>query len=260
MAYRVRIDGFDGPFDLLLRLVSRRAIDIGSISVAAVADQYLAFMEGMDELDLEVASDFLLVASTLLEIKAASLVSLESDDDVREELETLSASEAREALIGRLLVYKQFKNAAAFFERRFEQCGRRHARTCGPGEEFRDVEPAVLRDVSADDLGGIAALVAGRPRIALLESEHVAEKTIAVADCARRIHRRVRECGHVMFSDIAPACASTDVRVADFLAVLELYKQATVDLAQSGPFADIAIDFVEGSVEPVLGDENEEVA
>lgn len=260
MAYRVRIDGFDGPFDLLLRLVSKRAIDIGSISVAAVADQYLAYMDGVDELDLEVASDFLLVASTLLEIKAASLVSSEDGDDVREELEMLSAGEAREVLIDRLLAYKRFKNAAAFFERRFEQCSWRRMRTSGPGEEFRDVEPEVLRDVSADDLGGIAALVAGRPRIALLESDHVAEKPIAVAACARRIHRRVRECKHVMFSDIVPACASPDVRVADFLAVLELYKQATVDLAQSGPFSDIAIDFVEGSVEPVLGDESEEVA
>ncbi len=74
MSYRVRLDSFEGPFDLLLYLVSSQRVDIASISVSEIVDQYLAYVERLEELDLEVASDFLLVASTLLNIKAASLL------------------------------------------------------------------------------------------------------------------------------------------------------------------------------------------
>ena len=74
MSYRVRIESFEGPFDLLLYLVSRQKVSIGSISLSEITDQYLAEVQRMRNVDLDVASDFLLVASTLLEIKAASLL------------------------------------------------------------------------------------------------------------------------------------------------------------------------------------------
>ena len=127
MSYRVRIESFEGPFDLLLFLVSRHKVDIGSISIAQIVDQYLAYVEAMDSLDLEVASDFLLVASTLLEIKAAALLPRESDED-EEQFEELSPGEARDMLIERLLAYKQFKNAASALAARFEQESRLHPR------------------------------------------------------------------------------------------------------------------------------------
>ena len=105
MSYRVRIENFEGPFDLLLYLVSRQKVDIGSISISEIADQYLAEIERMRRLDLDVASDFLLVAATLLEIKAQSLIPHdrdETDDDIAE----LAPSEARELLVARLVTYK----------------------------------------------------------------------------------------------------------------------------------------------------------
>ena len=107
MSYKVRIDSFEGPFDLLLYLVSRQKVDIGAISITQIADQYLAEVGRMDNLDLDVASDFLLVASTLLEIKAESLIPRDRDavdDDIAE----LAPSEARDMLVDRLLAYKQF--------------------------------------------------------------------------------------------------------------------------------------------------------
>ena len=74
VSYRVRIDAYQGPFDLLLSLVSRQKIDIGAISIADITDQYLAEVERMKDLDLDIASDFLVVAATLLQIKASSLL------------------------------------------------------------------------------------------------------------------------------------------------------------------------------------------
>ena len=122
MSYRVSTQVYSGPFDLLLQLVTRQKVDIGAISISEVAEQYLAEVERIEALDLDVASDFLLVAATLLDIKAASLVPQEAprkaddddeDDDDLEELSALDGDALREVLIQRLIAYKQFKGAAA---------------------------------------------------------------------------------------------------------------------------------------------------
>ena len=139
MSYKVRTQAYTGPFDLLLQLVSRQKVAIGSISIAEVADQYLAEVEAMGELDLDVASDFVLVASTLLDMKAASLVpdhatkrgaveEEEEDDDLAD----LSPDEAREVLIARLIAYKQFRNAAAALGSRMEAESHMEPRCAGP--------------------------------------------------------------------------------------------------------------------------------
>ena len=107
MSYKVRIDSFEGPFDLLLYLVSRQKVDIGAISITEIADQYLAEVSRMETLDLDVASDFLLVASTLLEIKAQSLIPRERDE-LDDDLAELAPSEARDMLVERLMEYKKF--------------------------------------------------------------------------------------------------------------------------------------------------------
>ncbi|MEA5076517.1 MAG: segregation/condensation protein A, partial [Coriobacteriia bacterium] len=112
MSYRVKTEGFEGPFDLLLQLVARQKLDIAELSIAEIADQYLAEIDRMQDLDLDVASDFLVVAATLLEIKAASLLPRDEPAELIE-FEDMSPEEARELLIARLLAYKQFKNAAA---------------------------------------------------------------------------------------------------------------------------------------------------
>ena len=136
MSYRVRIESFEGPFDLLLYLVSRQKVSIGSISLSEITDQYLAEVQRMRNVDLDVASDFLLVASTLLEIKAASLLPHEEAEDVPEEYKEMSASEMRDALVEHLLEYKKFKNAAAALQGRFEAESRVHTRPFGPDRFF----------------------------------------------------------------------------------------------------------------------------
>lgn len=246
MAYKVRIDSFEGPFDLLLHLVSRQKVDIGAISITQIADQYLAEVSRMDNLDLDVASDFLLVASTLLEIKAESLLPRERDA-VQEELEELAPSEARDILVERLLAYKQYKNAASALQMRFVAEGRMHARPFGPDACFLNLMPDYLKDVTLDGLALLAARALARRDVFLLESEHIAAKPIPVEVHVRAIHQRIRNKKEIRFSELVNAQTPTPVVVVTFLAVLELYKRAMVKIEQAELFGDIDIRYIEGS-------------
>ena len=161
MSYKVRIDSFEGPFDLLLYLVSRQKVDIGAISITEIADQYLAEVSRMETLDLDVASDFLLVASTLLEIKAQSLIPRERDE-LDDDLAELAPSEARDMLVERLMEYKKFKNAAAVLHNRFIAEGRMHTRPFGPDADFLGLMPDFLEGVSLDALAYQAAAALAR--------------------------------------------------------------------------------------------------
>ena len=251
MSYKVRIDSFEGPFDLLLHLVSRQKVDIGAISITQIADQYLAEVARMDALDLDVASDFLLVASTLLEIKAESLLPRERDAAV-DELEELAPSEARDILVERLLSYKQYKNAAGALHMRFVSEGRMHSRPFGPDACFLNLMPDYLKDVTLDGLALLAARALARRDVFLLESEHIAAKPIPVEVHVRAIHQRIRNKKRLRFSELADARTPVPVVVVTFLAVLELYKRAMVTIEQSELFGDIDIRYIEGSGELLL--------
>ena len=251
MSYKVRIDSFEGPFDLLLHLVSRQKVDIGAISITQIADQYLAEVARMDSLDLDVASDFLLVASTLLEIKAESLLPRERDA-ATDELEELAPSEARDILVERLLSYKQHKNAAAALHARFVSEGRMHPRPFGPDACFLNLMPDYLKDVTLDGLALLAARALPRRDVFLLESEHIAAKPIPVEVHVRAIHQRIRNKKRLRFSELADARTPLPVVVVTFLAILELYKRAMVTIEQSELFGDIDIRYIEGSGELLL--------
>ena len=251
MSYKVRIDSFEGPFDLLLHLVSRQKVDIGAISITQIADQYLAEVARMDSLDLDVASDFLLVASTLLEIKAESLLPRERDA-ATDELEELAPSEARDILVERLLSYKQHKNAAAALHARFVSEGRMHPRPFGPDACFLNLMPDYLKDVTLDGLALLAARALARRDVFLLESEHIAAKPIPVEVHVRAIHQRIRNKKRLRFSELADVRTPLPVVVVTFLAILELYKRAMVRIEQSEQFGDIDIRYIEGSGELLL--------
>lgn len=251
VSYKVRIDSFEGPFDLLLYLVSRQKVDIGAISITQIADQYLVEMSRMDNLDLDVASDFLLVASTLLEIKAESLIPRERDA-VDEELAELAPSEARDILVERLLAYKQYKNAASTLQSRFVAEGRMHARPFGPDACFLGLMPDYLKNVTLDGLALLASSAYARREVFLLESEHIAAKPIPVEVHVRAIHARIRNKKHLSFSELVDDRTPLPVVVVTFLAVLELYKRAMVKIEQLEQFGDIDINYIENSGDLVL--------
>lgn len=249
MSYRVRTDNFEGPFDLLLYLVSQKKVDIGSISVSDIVDQYLDYIDRMDVLDLDVASDFLLVASTLLQIKAASLTKSQDDADIPDDLEELSPNEARDVLVRRLFMYLQYRNAAASLGARYEAEGRMHPRMAGPDPEFLNAVPDYLEHVTLDDLGTLCAEMMARRDVMILESEHIAAKPIPVETKVRSFHDRIKHEKHMTFYELTADAPTVPLKVVSFLAILELYKRMMVLLDQPEPFGDIDIDYIEGSPE-----------
>lgn len=251
MSYRVQTQAFSGPFDLLLQLVSRQRVDIGAISISEVADQYLAEVERMGELDLDVASDFVLVASTLLDIKAASLVPedapVRSDDEDEDDLADLSADEAREVLIARLIAYKQFRNAAAALGSRMEAQARMHPRTAGPDPEFLNTMADYLEGITLRGLAVICADLDSRREGFLLEAEHIAPKRLPVALTVASVDRVTRAHPHTTFDELLDGDSTPEQVVVTFLAILQLYKLGSVRLTQNDNFETIDIDRVEGA-------------
>ncbi|WP_251213219.1 segregation and condensation protein A [Adlercreutzia murintestinalis] len=256
MAYRVKIESFEGPFDLLLYLVSRKKVDIGSISITEIADQYLAEVARMERLDLDVASDFLLVAATLLEIKAQALLPA-ARDEVADEVAELAPDAARDLLVARLMEYKQFKNVASELDARFESEGRMHSRPFGPDACFLNLMPDFLEGTTLDSLALLAAEALARREQFLLESEHIAAKPIPVEVHVRAIHARIEAKKHVRFSQLIEGQRTPALVVVTFLAILELYKRRMVDLVQDEQFGDISIDYKEGSGELDLSGDDE---
>lgn len=256
MSYKVRTQAFSGPFDLLLQLVTRQKVTIGSISIAEVANQYLAEVERMRDLDLDVASDFVLVASTLLDIKAASLVPDEpvkkraeeiEDEEEDDELSTLDPDEAREVLIARLIAYKQFRGAAAALAARSEAESRMHPRTVGADPDFLGLMPDYLEGITLRSLAVICADIDSKRETFLLESEHIAPKRLPVALTIASVDRLVRSRKHVTFSELVGEDKTPEVVVANFLAVLELFKRGLVRVRQDEIFGEIDVDHIEGA-------------
>jgi segregation and condensation protein A len=240
VAYQVKTDVFEGPFDLLLHLVSRQKLDVNAISVANVADQYLEHIDKMADLDLDVASDFLLVAATLLEIKAASLLPKE-EVFFGDELDDLSPEEARDILVARLLAYKQFKNASQELSARMESEDRMHPRQAGLEQDFLGLMPDYLEGLTLRGLAVICADLMHKREVFLLEAEHVASMPISLELHAESVRRRIQRDGVARFSDLLGEDATPELVVVTLLAVLELYKRGLADIAQDALFGDIVI-------------------
>lgn len=254
MSYKVRTQAFSGPFDLLLQLVTRQKVTIGSIAIAEVANQYLEEVERMRDLDLDVASDFVLVASTLLDIKAASLVPAESprsfgDDlgDEDDDLGDLDPDEAREVLIARLIAYKQFRGAAAALAARSEAESRMHPRTVGADPQFLGLMPDYLEGITLRSLAVICADIDSKRETFLLESEHIAPKRLPVALTIASVDRLVRSRRRVTFSELVGTDSTPEVVVANFLAILELFKRGLVRVSQSEVFGEIDVEHITGA-------------
>lgn len=240
MSHRIKTDVFEGPFDLLLHLVSRQKLDVNAISITDIADQYLDHIDKMRELDLDVASDFLLLAATLLEIKAASLLPKE-EQYFGDELDDMSPQEARDLLVARLLAYKQFKNVAAELAARMESVGRMHARQAGIEQEFLGLMPDYLEGVTLRGLAVVCADLMHKRAVFLLEAEHVASMPISLEMHAESVARTLKREGTVSFLTLLGDEPDPELIVVTFLAILELYKRGVADLDQDELFEDIVL-------------------
>lgn len=262
MSYRVSTQVYSGPFDLLLQLVTRQKVDIGAISISEVAEQYLAEAERIEALDLDVASDFLLVAATLLDIKAASLVPQEApsksvDDEIDEDLEELSTLDGdalREVLIQRLIAYKQFKGAAAALGARMQAESRMHPRVAGPDPEFLGLMPDYLAGITLRGLAVICADLDGKRQTFLLEAEHVAPHRVPLDLTVASVDRFTMAHQTCTFHELLDGDATTEQLVVTFLAMLELAKRGSLTLSQDEIFGTICINRVEGAEAYVPGE------
>jgi len=233
---------FEGPFDLLLHLITRDQVDLWEVSLSEIVDAYVSTLEEMRAaLDLDAATEFLLIAAVLLELKARRL--LPGREDVESE-EELALWEQRDLLIARLLECKTFKDAAQSMARSMDLAARSRPRTVGLDERFADLVPDVLAGVTPERLRDamLAALAPKpRPRVIL---DHVAPVRVSVADAVAELLSELPGVGRTTFRALARGLAARLDIIVRFLALLELFKQGAVDLQQAETFGEMEVSWL----------------
>jgi segregation and condensation protein A len=237
--YTVSTPVFEGPFDLLLHLITRQQVDLWEISLADIVDEYVTTLTEMRAaLDLEVATEFLLIASVLLELKARRLLPEREDVELEEEL---ALWEERDLLLARLLECKTFKDAAAAMFRIMDSAGRSYPRVAGLEERYLGLTPDILEGVTAESLrDAMQALMAPRPETRLL-LDHVAPVRVSVRDAVEELLDELPRAGRIAFARLTSGLVERLEVIVRFLAVLELYKQGHIDLEQPHTFGDLQV-------------------
>ncbi len=238
MSYQVQTEVFAGPFDLLLHLILREEVELYEVSLSSIVDAYLAHLEQMETCDLEVATEFLLIAATLVELKARRLLPGADDGDLDEEL---ALWEERDLLLARLLECKTFKDAAVALRRLAASASRSYARTSGPEEHFLSLAPDLLEGVDVMDLGrALARALAPRPTVSV-DLSHVSTVRVTVAQACEDLLHELPTMGRVTFRELTSSLFERLEVIVHFLAVLELYKQGVVEIDQLERFGDLQI-------------------
>ena len=237
MPVAVQTPVFEGPFDLLLHLILREQVDIYEVSLSRVVDAYLEELGRMPALDLEAATEFLLIAATLVELKSKRLLPQGGDVEADEELGLWAE---RDLLLARLLECKTFKDAAAL-DRRAAEAERSFPRTAGLEDRFLAVAPDLLAGVSVEQVRD-AFIRAASPRpLPHVDMDHVAPIRASVRDALDELAAELPRLGSTTFRELTLQTSSRLDVIVRFLAVLELYKQGLVDLGQQGTFASIEV-------------------
>jgi segregation and condensation protein A len=238
MAYAVRTPVFEGPFDLLLHLILREQVDLYEVSLSAIVDAYLRELELLESVDLDIATEFVLIAATLVELKTKRLLPNDSDLDLDEEL---ALWEERDLLLARLLECKTFKDAARQLQAIADDADRSYARRAGLEERFIGLMPDLLEGLDVDDLRA-AFLRAITPKpTPRVEITHIHAVRLTVADAVVELVDELPRAGRITFRALTESFVERLEVVVRFLALLELYKQGMVDLDQGEAFGDIEI-------------------
>ena len=243
MAYEVATPVYDGPFDLLLHLILKEEVDIHEVSLTRIVEAYLEEIQRMQMLDLDIATEFLLIASTLVELKTRRLLPGREDMDLDEELALWSE---RDLLLARLLDCKTFKDVAAVFSQLTERASLSFPRRSGPDERFADLLPDILEGVTPARLQRAYLRVTQPKPPTSIDLFHVAPIRASVADALMELLETLPKLGKVTFRQITEAIHDRIEVVVRFLAVLELYKQGRVTLEQSDRFGDIEVQWTAG--------------
>lgn len=237
-AFAVRLDNFEGPFDLLLSLIAKHKLDITEVALSRVTDEFIAFVKvGGKVWDLEQTTSFLLVASTLLDLKAARLL---PQGDVEDE-EDLALLEARDLLFARLMQYRAFKQVAGVLEQRLAAESTRHPRQVGLEDRFASLLPEVLIGIGLDQFARLAAR-AMEPRPVLEVSlQHIHAARVSVREQAALVVDRLRRSGTMTFRALCGDSPDKLTTVARFLSLLELFREGAVGFDQVTPLGELTV-------------------
>jgi segregation and condensation protein A len=238
MPYEVCTPVYEGPFDLLLHLILRDEVELWEVSLSSIVDAYLAELDRMEALDLDVATEFLLIAATLVELKARRLLPGVEEVELDEELLRF---EERDLLLARLLECKTFKDAAAAFDGLIRRAERSVPRRAGPEDPYRELRPDPLERVRSSALRAAALRVFAAVPLVIVDTEHIAPIRASVRDAVDTVLRRLPDTEARSFRSIAADAPNRLEFVVRFLAVLELYKQGIVDIVQFTNFGELLV-------------------
>jgi segregation and condensation protein A len=247
--FSLALDNFSGPFDLLLSLIAKRELDITEVALSAVTDEFLSYLHGLDsDEELDRASEFLVVAATLLDLKVAGLLpqgELVDEGDV-------ALLEARDLLFARLLQYRAFKEAAAWFAAGLEREATRHARVVRLEERFRDRTPELVWTLTPQDFAALAALAFAPREVPTVGLDHLHAPLVSIREQAAQVVALLRGGEPLTFRQLIAGIEQRGVVVARFLAVLELLRHAAISFEQLEPLGDLTLTWTA----PQWSDEN----
>ena len=236
--FEVHLDVFEGPFDLLLGLISKHKLDITEVALSQVTDDFIAYIRARAEgWDLDQASFFLVVAATLLDLKAARLLPAGEVEDE----EDLALLEARDLLFARLLQYRAYKEVAAIFAGKMAVHARRFARRVPMEPQFAELLPEVLLGLGPAEFARIAALALAPRPVPVVSTEHIHTPRTSVREQTEILAGRLRTLGRATFRHLTSDCAGTYEVVARFLALLDLYRDCNVSFEQLVPLGDLYV-------------------
>jgi len=266
--FSVHLDNFDGPFDLLLQLISRHKMDITEVSLSIVTDEFIAFIRSLEASGegwrLDQATEFLVIAATLLDLKAARLL---PSGEVEDE-EDLALLEARDILFARLLQYRAFKEIAATFAAQIEAADKSFARVVALDPALSALLPEVLIGVGAARFAAIAERCLTPKTPPVVAVQHLHSSLVSVAEESKRVVEALRAGRTLSFRNLISDADSTLVVVARFLALLDLYRQGVLRFDQVMALGELQISWTgsdSGEIEatdefdiPVISTEEEE--
>lgn len=241
--FKVRLANFEGPFDLLLQLISKHKLDVTEVALSKVTDEFMAHIRAMGpDWDLDQTTEFLVVAATLLDLKAARLLPAAEVEDEAD----LALLEARDLLFARLLQYRAYKQIADIFNARLEEEGRRYPRTVGLEAHHAELLPEVVISIGAEGFARLAVkAMQPRPKPQVYV-DHIHAPLVSVQEQAGIVVARLRELGEASFRVLVDDIEDTLTVVARFLALLELYREKAVALDQEEALGELMVRWTGG--------------
>jgi segregation and condensation protein A len=242
-AFQVRLHNFEGPFDLLLQLISKHKLDVTEVALHQVTDDFIAHIRSLgQEWDLGQATEFLVVAATLLDLKAARLLPAAEIDDE----EDLALLEARDLLFARLLQYRAYKQVAKFLSEHEAAAGKRHPRAVGLEPRFAEALPELLLGIGPQRLAELAAQALAPKPPPTVSIDHIHAPRVSVREHAAILRARLMRAGNANFRSLSHDCENTLEVVARFLALLELYREGLLGFEQMEALGELHVRWIGG--------------